>query len=183
VLKRPGVALAAIAVLAGCSSSAHRVVASGPASTTSIATTTTSSSSTSTTVASTTTAPKHAAPSTTSVTKAPPPATSTTAAPPTYAYVLGPSSSGSDVTVEPGKLIEVELSGNGEEWSPPTTSDSAVLAYVSGSTDATTGAAQATFRAVESGSADIKSSRRCLQTAGQVCPQYIVLWTVGVTVQ
>jgi hypothetical protein len=46
-----------------------------------------------------------------------------------------------------------------------------------------TGDATATFSAVAAGAAKVTSEHRCLPKPGQVCPQYVAVWSVTVVVR
>jgi hypothetical protein len=119
----------------------------------------------------------------------PPPAvTASTSVPPTTRpatpapVVVTAAANGSTVGVRLGQQVVVTLS-SGERWAEPVSGDDAVLHRLSGSADAATGSATATFSAVAAGTAKVTSSRRCLPKPGQVCAQYVALWSVTVVVR
>jgi hypothetical protein len=71
------------------------------------------------------------------------------------------------VTIRVGTLLDVELHGDpGNRWSEPDTPTPALLRRLSGSADATTGDAQATFRALAAGDAVVTIERSSTCSAG-----------------
>ncbi|HVS44956.1 MAG TPA: hypothetical protein VMU20_22085 [Candidatus Dormibacteraeota bacterium] len=71
------------------------------------------------------------------------------------------------VTIRVGTLLDVELHGDpSDRWSEPDTPTPALLERLSGSADATTGNAQATFRAVAAGDAVVMIQRTTSCSSG-----------------
>ena len=96
------------------------------------------------------------------------------------------ASNGSSVKVPLGGTVSVDLKGDvgtGTEflWSRPTISSPSVLRLRG---ESRVGAeTRAVYVAAHTGSATIRSYERCEVTAPRhVCPQFILLWRVGVTV-
>ena len=71
------------------------------------------------------------------------------------------------VTIRVGTLLDVELHGDpGDRWSEPDTPTPALLLRLSGSADAATGDAQATFRALAAGDAVVMIERSTSCSSG-----------------
>jgi len=88
---------------------------------------------------------------------------------------------GGTIRVVRGQTVAVTLH-SGELWAAPSSSDPTVLAVDRAEVDQTTGDARATFTAVGTGTAVVRSDRRCLPSPGIACTQSIVAWQVTVTV-
>ncbi|HEX6493295.1 MAG TPA: hypothetical protein VF112_07260, partial [Candidatus Dormibacteraeota bacterium] len=71
------------------------------------------------------------------------------------------------VTIRVGTLLDVELHGDpADRWSEPDTPTPALLERLSGSADAATGNAQATFRALAAGDAVVMIERTASCSSG-----------------
>jgi hypothetical protein len=177
VLTRPLAAAAALLLLGACASAGSKGSAVNLPATQAPTTTTPPA----TTGPTTTTPPATSPPATTAPATAPTTTrpTTTVAAPATLHITQ--ADNGRTLSVPLGGTVTVTLA-SGELWSQPVSSDSAVLRRTSGSVNASTGDATATFSAGARGAAKITSDHRCLPQPGAACAMYIALWSVSVTV-
>ncbi|MEU1625428.1 hypothetical protein ABZ746_08860 [Streptomyces sp. NPDC020096] len=95
--------------------------------------------------------------------------------------------SGRSVTVHPGDVVKVRLTGSRHNgltwtWSVPSAAGDRVLQRTDPDTSPG-GVTRAAFRAGGSGTTTIDSYERCVPEPGHVCPHVVLRWAATVTVR
>ncbi|MFF2807355.1 hypothetical protein ACFVT2_09245 [Streptomyces sp. NPDC058000] len=107
-------------------------------------------------------------------------------APAAHRVVLTNGDDGRALTVHPGDVVEVRLTGargrgTAFAWSAPASGDPAVLSRPAAGTTPT-GSATGRFTAAGRGTAALTARRTCHAAPGSLCPHVVVVWKVTVTV-